>query len=123
MIHALLLRQSLQHQLVMPAVQGASPILLPPSLALQLICLPEEMLQDMLSVHTMPLLFGAKIKNVATAYHDMADKHMLCQMQAGVSRSGGSFGVNSALLELDKEADDRYHLNPMSLFWTYLKPT
>jgi len=28
-------------------------------------------------------------------------------MQAGVSRSGGSFGVNSALLELDKEADDR----------------
>lgn len=28
-------------------------------------------------------------------------------MQAGVSRCGGSFGVNSALLELDKEADDR----------------
>lgn len=28
-------------------------------------------------------------------------------MQAGVSRSGGSFGVNSALLELDQEADDR----------------
>lgn len=29
-------------------------------------------------------------------------------MQAGVSRSGGSFGVNSALLELDNEANDRY---------------
>ena len=29
-------------------------------------------------------------------------------VQAGVSHSGGSFGVNSALLELDKEADDRY---------------
>lgn len=29
-------------------------------------------------------------------------------MQAGVSQSGGSFGVNSALLELDNEADDRY---------------
>lgn len=29
------------------------------------------------------------------------------RMQAGVSRSGGSFGVDSALLELDKEADDR----------------
>lgn len=28
-------------------------------------------------------------------------------VQAGVSRSGGSFGVDSALLELDKEADDR----------------
>ena len=28
-------------------------------------------------------------------------------VQAGVSRSGGSFGVNSALLELDQEADDR----------------
>ena len=28
-------------------------------------------------------------------------------LQAGVSRSGGSFGVNSALLELDSEANDR----------------
>ena len=32
---------------------------------------------------------------------------VLLLLQAGVSRSGGSFGVNSALLELDKEADDR----------------
>ena len=34
-------------------------------------------------------------------------QHGTVVLQAGVSRSGGSFGVNSALLELDNEADDR----------------
>ena len=54
----------------------------------------------------MLCLFDCSTVTAPTNYNDPA-LYVFGDMQAGVSRYGGSFGVNSALLELDKEADDR----------------